>query len=370
MADVCYRSWTILGHAIRHATALGLQLRVTARSISTYQKSIRARTWYALYTLEITLAEFTGRPCSITTSDISAPIVPMREDAEFSTDQQALLVDGVPDASYSALTSAISEEGTRSAHFSCRVQLSILSHRICSSLYGVAQEMSWSEAQDLIRRLDLELQRWNSRLPAELNAAQMQTPIKSADPKIELAMYYWSVRMILFRPCLCDMEGRIKSESKTSQEFNQAAAAACVTAALTLLNLMPESPEISEAFRILPWWVLLHYVCQATAVLLLELCLGAQHCPSQIGEILAGLRKAMSYLRMMLGESLSAFKAWRVCRQLLADTTSIFGLDTSDVPSDAPQPPGWNAAYETWLVKALENAAEKPSPGLHRLGEA
>ena len=162
------RSWTILGHAIRYVTALGLQLRVTARSISGYQKNIRARTWYALYALEITLAEFTGRPCSITISDISAPIVAMREKPEFSTDQQALLVDGVPDASYAALASAKPPKDTRSKHFSYRVQLSLLSHRICSSLYSIAQEMSWSKVQDSIRQLDLELQRWRSRLPAEL----------------------------------------------------------------------------------------------------------------------------------------------------------------------------------------------------------
>ena len=162
--------------------------------------------------------------------------------------------------------------------------------------------------------------------------------------------------MILFRPCLCDMEGRIENESRASREFNQEAAAACIAAAMSLLNLIPESPEISEAYRTLPWWGLLHYVCQAAAVLILELCLSAQHAPLQAGEMMDGLRKAMFYLHMMSRHSLSAFKAWRICRQLLADAGSKSGLVTLDLPTDAPQPPGWNAAHEALLAKALENA--------------
>src|SRR5271170_2285267 len=99
------RSWTILGHAIRHATALGLQLRVTAGSIHESEKATRSRTWFALYTLEITLAEYTGRPCSITALDISVPIdVSYESAASLSPDHPTeYLVDG-RDASLSNLT--------------------------------------------------------------------------------------------------------------------------------------------------------------------------------------------------------------------------------------------------------------------------
>jgi hypothetical protein len=169
--------------------------------------------------------------------------------------------------------------------------------------------------------------------------------------------------MILHRPCLCNLEGRIVNESGASRDFNREAAVACIDAALALLRLMPDSPNIAEAYRILPWWSLLHYVCQAAAVLILELCLAAQHCPSRVGEILDGLKKAISYLRMMSCASLSAYKAWRVCRQLMADSTSRLGIDIMDVPSDMPHPPGWTPAYETALVKALDDRKDSLFPG-------
>lgn len=362
---VLYRAWTILGHAIRHATALGLQLRVTAGSISSAQKAIRSRTWYALYTLEITLAEFTGRPASITTIDMSTPIDSMGERAELSAAQQTqLLMDGLePQSSRGgrSLSSSVGT-GTHATHFSCRVRLSILSHRIYSSLYSVGGEMSWSDVQDAVRQFNIELQQWQARLPPTFNMLETQQPIRSADPHIELAMYYWSIRMILYRPCLCAMDGRIENESSESREFNTRAAVSCIEAALSMLRLMPDNPEVTEAYRILPWWSLLHYVCQATAILILELCLAVQHCPERVVEILEGLRKAMLYLRMMSRASLSAFKAWRVCRQTMTDATSRLGIEGDYI--DAAVPLEWSPLFEVSLVKALDGRGDQTFPKL------
>jgi hypothetical protein len=333
----------------------------------------RSRTWFALYALEVTLAEYTGRPCSITALDISVPIDVLNESVAVSPEQQTgFLADGI-DPSLSNPSPSLasprlpSPTGSRSSsHFSCRVRLSFLSHRIYSSLYSVGGDMTWSDVQDAIRQFNVELMHWRSLLPAELTALRSQQSITSSDPGIELAMYYWSVRMILHRPCLCNLEGRIVNESRVSRDFNQEAAVACVDAALALLRLMPDSPDIVQAYRILPWWSLLHYVCQAAAVLILELCLAAQHCPSRVLEILEGLKKAIAYLRMISRASLSAYKAWRVCRQLMADSTLRLGIDIMDVTSDMPPPHGWTEAHEAFLVQALDDRRNSlflgPSP--------
>jgi hypothetical protein len=293
------------------------------------------------------------------------PIDALHEIAALSPKQQAeFLVDGLePSLSNPSQMSSSPSSDKYPSHFSCRVRLSFLSHRIYSSLYSVGGDMTWSDVQDAVRQFNIELMHWRSMLPVELTVLRTQQPIRSSDPGIELAMYYWSVRMILHRPCLCNLEGRIVNESRASRDFNQEAAVACVDAALALLRLMPDSPNIGEAYRILPWWSLLHYVCQAAAILILELCLAAQHCPLRVGEILDGLKKAISYLRMMSRASLSAYKAWRVCRQLMTDSTSRLGIATMDVPSDMPPPREWTKAYETSLVQALDDRRESWFPG-------
>ena len=328
---------------------------MTAASISTYQKGIRARTWYALYTLEITLAEFTGRPCSITTSDISSPIDTSRGNTQLDSDLQALAAQGLSPPQYHSPTSFGIDAGHVNAlHFSRRVQLSILSHRVISTLYSVGQYASWSQVQSFIRQFEMDLQQWHANLPMEL-LFQGSVGADTADPKIELALYYWSIRMILYRTCLCDLEGRIENESESSSAFNRTAAEACVHAALALLDMLPDRPVPAEIYRVLPWWTLLHYICQGASVLLLELCMEVPHCRNQVNDIMGRLKKAMAYLNMMSLESLSAYKAWRICRQILADATAQFGLDLSDVPNAAPQPQGWNAICEASVSRALDS---------------
>ncbi|KAK7883596.1 hypothetical protein LTR67_011095 [Exophiala xenobiotica] len=68
------RAWTLLGSAIRHAVSLGLHLKVTDASMGPSEQSERAKIWYSLYTLEVLLAEITGRPKSITVTDATIPV--------------------------------------------------------------------------------------------------------------------------------------------------------------------------------------------------------------------------------------------------------------------------------------------------------
>jgi hypothetical protein len=65
-----------LGQAARHATALGMHLRVTDPDIDEMERDRRARTWYSLYSLEILIAEVTGRPTLLSIADVTIPIGP------------------------------------------------------------------------------------------------------------------------------------------------------------------------------------------------------------------------------------------------------------------------------------------------------
>ena len=329
---------------------------MTADSISAHQKAVRARTWYSLYSLEIALEELTGRPCSILLADVSAPLDAIQDDLASDASDGLIDMDGVsPEEPVPWHVFLQTKERLASAHASCRVRLSMISQKIFSSVYVAGHEMSWGDIQDMIRGCELELQQWLVNLPRDLTPDAMEPSSNGVNLGLELALYYWSVRMILLRPCLCDLEGRIENESRTSRTFNRMAAVACVDAGRSLLALIPDEPAPHDAYLLLPWWMLLHYICQAAAVLTLELCLGAQHAPTQVGEIVAGLKKAVSYLRFMSVESLSAFKAWKIFRHLLSVSTSKFGIDISDVPADAPQPPGWTPIHEMRLAKALDD---------------
>ena len=321
------------------------------------------QTFYSLYSLEITLGELTGRPSSIHLSDVSVIVPPPEfrgqdydELPGLSTPSSAV-GQGPPDVTFTSGTDV-----GRSTYLSSRISLCILSHRITSSLYRAGSDMAWSDVQNAIRRFDFEMQQWHLALPGELDFREQPEPTALTRLGVELALYYWSIRMMLFRPCLCDMTDRVEHESRTSQDFNQLAAKTCVDAAISMLGLLPPRPPPEEAYQILPWCLLLHYVCQAAAALILELCLEDQHAPSALHVMVDGVKKALYYLEFMGVESLSAYKAWKTYRRFLQDATERFGLDVSDLPPDVPHPREWTAAMERALTKALDDTARPTDP--------
>ncbi|KIW75157.1 hypothetical protein Z517_11929 [Fonsecaea pedrosoi CBS 271.37] len=378
------RSWNTLGHAIRHATALGLQLKVTDPRVSESDKSRRARTWYSLYSLEVLIAEMTGRPKSIFLSDVTIPIdlfwsVP-QETEQFSdkidnifspADSKKMWLEYlnasrnisqmtggvVPWKSFAAVG-----RGIPTSYLPHRLYLCQLSDKVAAQMYSGTSEDSWSQIQDKIGNLQTELKNWVEQLPPELTL-QSQDSVIDTDPrtKLELGMYHHSVEMILHRPCLCEVI--IGDESKQSKEFNRSSARACVHAAMAMLSLMPDYPTAHEAYQLLPWWSLLHFVAQATSVLLLELALDGRHFEDEIPQVVTYLRKAMSYLWCMSEGSLSCYRAWRIFRQLLTEVMERHEYDLADIPAEAPPPPRWNEELEDLTVKAFKGRRDSfPSP--------
>ncbi len=373
-ADYSRRAWNTLGHATRHATALGLHLRVADPSVNELETARRARTWYSLYSLEILIAEITGRPKSIFIGDVTAPIdlfwtVP-RETEGFTGQVDDFLSPAgsrkiwleylhagpnisqmtggmVPWKSFSAVGRNIPM-----SYLPQRLQLCRLSDRVASHMYSGTLDDSWSEIQRKVELMQSELKQWHENLPEELSLQGQESADTDPRTKIELRMYFHSVEMILNRPCLCEIT--IENESLRSREFNRSSARACVHAAMSMLSIMPDYPTAHEANQLLPWWTLLHFVAQATSVLLLELALNAQHFRNEVPQLVQYLRKAMGYLWCMTEGSLSAYRAWRIFRQLLTEVLERHEeIDLTDVPMDAAPPPGWNDELEAVTTKAF-----------------
>lgn len=109
------------------------------------------------------------------------------------------------------------------------------------------------------------MQRWFENLPENLSLVSRGRDSNNPRIRIELAMYYRSLQMILYRPCLC--ANSVEAEAVESREFNHRSARACVLGAMSMLALLPDDPTATEIYRLLPWWSLLHFVVQASAVL-------------------------------------------------------------------------------------------------------
>ena len=363
-----------MGTAARHATALGLHLRVTDDSVSDIEKTTRARTWYSIYSLEVLITEITGRPKSIFLTDVTIPIhqfgAMLQESLGFAeqvddffspdTSRQLWLDHLQAGRNISQMTGGIIPwksflsvgRDAAPSYLSQRLSLCRLSDKVASELYVVTSEDSWYDIQQKISSLQTDLRQWADNLPQELVIQGQEHADSDLRTKIELAMYYHSVEMMLHRPCLAEVV--IENESTQSQEFNRSSARACVHAAMSMLALMPAYPTAHEAYQLLPWWTLLHSVAQAMAVILLELALEAQHFRDEIPQLATCLRKAFGYLWCMTEGSLSAYRAWRIFRQLLTELEERHGdLNLRDIPTEALAPDGWNEEFEELTARAL-----------------
>jgi len=245
--------------------------------------------------------------------------------------------------------------GAPQQYLSCRVRLSLISNRVMTQLYMPNQSGSWAAMQKRMTSLNSELLEWQKDLPQTLSLES--TVAIGTDPraKIDLALYFQSIRMILHRPCLCHIE--IRAESTSSKDFNLSNAKSCVYAAVSLVDILPDDPTAHEAYQLLPWWNLLHYLGQALAVFILELCLGMEHFEDPSSNSLTPhIHKAMSYLWCLAAGSLSSYKAWRIFRQMLTVLSfRIDDFDISGIALEAQVPAGWTDEDEALLTEALNS---------------
>ena len=132
---------------------------------------------------------------------------------------------------------------------------------------------------------------------------------------------------MLYLPCLCEI--KIDGESDQSHQFNLGCGRYCVEAALDLVNILPDTLVEHQILQVLPWWALLHYICQAAGILILELCLNMQHVPADSETVMLGLRKALNYVLALSGNFKSALKAWNTIRPLFEKALQQYSHPTT-----------------------------------------
>ncbi|KAH8599226.1 fungal-specific transcription factor domain-containing protein [Bisporella sp. PMI_857] len=369
--DRINRAWLLCGLAMKQALTLGLNIRSEATELSDIAKEHRVRMWWSLYSIECSLVQLTGRPACISPKDISTPL-PRNSDVDNLKPRQSLYKYGEENASSRDNSTALVDrqagnykmlEGVGSSAYSypvaqqsitsatCfvyRTQLTTISHAIASELYcaSVTKE-KWSEIQEVIQRIDARLQSWRDSLPKQLNIdfddwTEPDWDSEYTLPRMGLAMLYNSSRMILFRPCLCRFDGRFGGQSSKAKDFNQRAVLECVTAARNTISLQNwVSQSSKQLFSIAPWWQILHYLCEALSILLLELSFKAEHMPNDTAYILEDAKKGVSWLAKMAGRSVSARKAWEIYDILIKAVAPMIKWSTFDMPNEAPCPPGY-----------------------------
>lgn len=347
-----------------------------------------------MYTLEHLLSIMTGRPSCIVDNACSTPVPIPFDESDFNRkDASEMLSDtsrkslwlhdwtspssshmpspaqcddsatetGNPNAEPGASSNWLKNVPTSmSLYFSQLAALSSISKRAIMKLYSAEiVHAPWPSLEFTIRGLLSDTDAWLANIP---EAYDFSTHTQSAGfpsaQKLGLAMLFYSTRVAITRPCLCRLERNCQSDD--IYEFCSKTAAECVEAATQLLNLLPDSVDPIALYRLSPWWCVLHYLMQATSVLLLELSFRAEHVPEKGAEVSRTVKKAIQWLYELSKFDSSAQRAWHLCDEFLRRLAPQVGIDISDLPGEEPSldPPSVDfisSLHTSFLEQSIAN---------------
>ena len=215
--------------------------------------------------------------------------------------------------------------------FGYHSRLSIFTNEVLNRLYRAdAMSKSWADVQSTIATLNSKIEKWRSELPNVFDFTKKQRDQQFVRQRMSLGFFYYSVLIIINRPCLCRIDRKIPNQSGKAKDFNRETAIKCVHAARDMLEMLPQEPNSVGLYTVAPWWCLVHYLMQAATVLMLELSFRADHMPNEVEEIFDSAKKATDWLRSLSEEDEAARRAWSLCSEILHKVAPKVGRNLSE----------------------------------------
>lgn len=213
--------------------------------------------------------------------------------------------------------------------------LTSIAKRTTVKLYGPeAIQSPWASTDFTIQSLMLELDSWFMNLPGAYDFMSTHTSQCPMSQRVGLALLFYSTKIGITRPCLCRLDGSL-SQGDRAYDFCSKTAAECVESACHMLTLFPDTPDAALLYKASPWWCVLHYLMQATTVLLLELAFKAQHVPEKKSTVSKAAKKAVEWLSTMSKTSLASERAWRLTDGFLRRLAPKVDSEHDDFPNTA-----------------------------------
>lgn len=357
----------MIGTAARSSVSLGLHLRATHNHLNAEALEARHKLWWSIFILEDLLSVMTGRPSGLGNISFSTPPPLASEDMEPFTNSVPnagldRLSENPPmkwtmDQQHKRLESQRNltrkMHATNELYFFCLADLIVISRSASVRVYNPdALKQGWKEIQSRIDLYNGILSDWRSGLPDSMSFDRVDVGpnLSTMDAyKVSLALRYHSSRLILNRPCLTRKKNGKSDTRNHLSRSRRDVEATCLHSALAILSAFPDQPNRDWFCRV-PWWIVLHFLVQATAILLMNLSFdhslqversqdstvdsSSDRSPesrefANPETILTTTKKALLWLRHLGEMDDSARRAFDICDNCLQRIESrLFDLDT------------------------------------------
>ncbi|KAL2812145.1 fungal-specific transcription factor domain-containing protein [Aspergillus granulosus] len=363
--------------ALRSAISLGINLRFEDDKTHFASREARCRLWWSTFLLEHLLTSITGR-ISGCGEGLSAVLLPVPFEERAGNRRPSLnniFHDTELQASYLQLTIHQSEEEAQIATdwlvrcepcpmllFYYVTDLSIIAQTVINGVYSTQSlRQSPGQLEKRLAKYSKSLGIWLRKVPESYRFSSSATDdrfyiepgAEYVRERITLAIYYYSARITLCRPCLshipCSLQKARDPHSRSS--FRAKMTLACLQASCSLLSILPEKPDTVWLTTVTPWWAILHYIMQAATALLIGLSTRAtsdketnpddqNQVPSLTREMLINeTRKAFFWLHHMAFSSHTARRAFMICENFIGRMGPSLGFDLRDLPRSETLPP-------------------------------
>ncbi|CAG8297687.1 unnamed protein product [Penicillium nalgiovense] len=352
------RSWKCCGTAICSALAMGLNLRSESQTVAPLSKEIRYRVWWGLYVLDTSLTEITGRPPRISETFCTTPLPMPYEERDLPSQlvqkdfddkvARSWLGFNLPNnMKINSSTNCQNEEEPRgrlaprkrslnkdedvaltvselpqpsdSLCFSYRLGLTILMREVIDNLYapGTAHK-TWVEVEIAIASLNIKANNWLLLLPAPYQFQKNCVAGPLRHQTCRLAFQFYSTKLLITQPCLRRLIHSFGVVSDAPETLSDPMVEICIQAAVQLLDILPDEPNLTWLYGVIPWWCALHYLMQAITAMLTILLLRTNVGMTDTNTISLKLEKALGWLKALSKVDSSAQKAWLISSDIIS----------------------------------------------------
>lgn len=369
--------------AIRSCIALGLNLQTTNYKVDTESSETRKRLWWSIVFIEQRISVMTGRVSCLGDSFSSAPPPLPFKDMDQLGHEQLTRKHTVQWTIRQRQEQIESQQGflknispSSPLYFFYLMDLTPIAHAINNwySSTDIFQD-DWSQAESQIRRYSNFMDQWISGLHASFRFEDYNgdlLPGSKSPYQVSLALHYYSARIILNRPCFIQPEINEKNGIRfRNSGFDNNGALACLHASLSLISVLPDQPDVDWAYHIAPCWGVLHFLMQATIVLLMFLLIGPApmtadkgarsetgRCAARNAEsveiVFAATKKALHWLHYLGRTEETSYRAFELCNSFLHRIAPSKGLHLDGLPFTAVLPRMHTTAHDPHQQGASE----------------
>jgi hypothetical protein len=147
----------------------------------------------------------------------------------------------------------------------------------------------------LVSRNNASLDDWLARLPSFYSFDQPSSESTYLRQRISLAFRFYSIKLITLEPCLRRVIELPRGDSCSIQCREMGTL--CIEIAGSVLDLIPEVPDVPWLYGHSPWWSILHYVVQCSTILLISLACRTNIISINVEETVRNIRKASQWLQ-------------------------------------------------------------------------